>query len=108
MRSGIPLQHFRPADQTTAKNLILAGLAEHRAQRDLSKNPDLNDIASTYANGVFLVARLRAEIVGTGALLPHSNGVAQIVGMSVRVTLQSKPIGTLILRHLIQHAKNNG
>ena len=108
MFSDVTIEPFQPEDQTTVKNLILAGLAEHWGELDLNKNPDLNDIASTYAKGVFLVARLGYEIVGTGAFVPHADGVVQIVRMSVRATMRRKHIGTLILRHLVQYAKDHG
>jgi len=108
MFSDITIRPFEPADQTVAKNLILAGLAEHLGELDLSKNPDLNDIASTYVNGVFLVAQAGDEIVGTGALIPYSDGVAEIVRMSVSIKMRRMHIGTLILRHLITYAQNKG
>jgi GNAT superfamily N-acetyltransferase len=108
MFSDVVIEPFQSEDQTTVKNLILAGLAEYWDELDLNKNSDLNDIASTYANGVFMVARLGDEILGTGAFVPHADGVAQIVRMSVRATMRRKHIGTLILRHLIQYAKDHG
>jgi GNAT superfamily N-acetyltransferase len=108
MFSNVTIKTFQPEDQATVKNLILAGLVEHWGELDSSKNPDLNDIASTYANGVFLVARLRDEIVGTGAFVPHADGVAKIVRMSVGATMRRKHIGMLILHHLIQYAKDYG
>jgi len=106
--SDITIRPFEPADQSAAKNLILAGLAEHWGELDPSKNPDLSDIASTYANGVFLIAQAGDEIVGTGALVCHGGGIAQIVRMSVSITRRRTHIGTLILGHLIAHARNRG
>ena len=108
MFSNVTVKPFQPEDQAAVKNLILAGLAEHWGELDLSKNPDLNDIASTYANGVFLVARLGDEIVGTGAFVPHSAGIAQIVRMSVAQAMRRKRVATQILHHLIQYAKDHG
>ena len=77
------ISRFQPSDQQEAKALILAGLAEHWGILDLSLNPDLNDIASTYAGADFLVARIAGRIVGTGALVPCGAGSAEIVRMSV-------------------------
>ena len=108
MFSDVTIKPFQPEDQAAVKNLILAGLAEHWGELDLSKNPDLNDIVSTYTDGVFFVARLGDEIVGTGAFVPHADGVAQIVRMSVGQQCGESTLGHSILRHLIQHAKDHG
>jgi hypothetical protein len=67
----ITLRLFRPEDQTAVKNLILAGLKEHWGTLDPTLNPDLNDIAQTYANATFLVAWEGDRIIGTGALVPR-------------------------------------
>ena len=75
----INLMPFRPEDQVTVKQLLLAGLAEHWGQIDPTKNPDLNDIAVTYASADFLVAWSDRRIVGCGALVPRANQIAEIV-----------------------------
>ena len=62
MFSDVTVKPFQPEDQAAVKNLILAGLAEHWGELDLSKNPDLNDITSTYASGAFFVAWLKAKL----------------------------------------------
>ncbi|MFZ1040073.1 MAG: GNAT family N-acetyltransferase [Anaerolineales bacterium] len=108
MLSNVTIKPFQPEDQAMAKNLILAGLAEHWDELDLSKNLDLNDITSTYASGAFFVAWFRDEIVGTGALIPHSAGIAQIVRMSVAPAMRRKRVATQILHHLIQYAQDHG
>ena len=108
MFSNVTIKPFQPEDQATVKNLILAGLAEHWGELDLSKNPDLNDITSTYASGAFFVAWFKGEIVGTGALIPHSAGIAQIVRMSVAQAMRRKRVATQIFHHLIQYAKDYG
>ena len=108
MFSDVTIEPFQPEDQTMVKNLILAGLAEHWGELNSSKNPDLNDITSTYASGAFFVAWFKGEIVGTGALIPHSAGIAQIVRMSVAQAMRRKRVATQILHHLIQYAKDHG
>jgi hypothetical protein len=60
---------FKAEDQAEAKNLILAGMGEHFGEIDHSLNPDLNDIAASYAGAIFLVAWCENRIVGTGALV---------------------------------------
>ena len=62
--SDLSIQQFTPADQPAAKALILQGLEEHWGALDLSLNPDLNDIAASYAAGVFLCAWLDGELAG--------------------------------------------
>jgi putative acetyltransferase len=99
---------FQAEDQAAVKDLILAGLVEHYGFLDPTKNPDLNDIAITYADATFLVAWLDGEIVGTGALMPRSPETAEIVRMSVAAKMRRKHIGRQILQELIQRARKAG
>ena len=81
---------------------------EHWGFLDESKNPDLEDIAKSYADGVFLVAWLDDEIVGTGAYISHSEEQVEIVRMSVKKELRRQGIGRNILSELCQRAKQAG
>ena len=99
---------FYPADQAPVKTLILEGFVEHWGFLDENKNPDLADIAQNYADGIFLVAWLDDEIVGTGAFLPRSAKQVEIVRMSVKKELRRQGIGRNILSELCQRAKQVG
>ena len=99
---------FQPENQAEVKNLILAGLAEHWGTIDPSKNPDLNDICSTYANTIFLVAWLQNRIIGSGALIPKSDNTAEVVRMSVAADMRRQGIASQILQKLCDHARSNG
>jgi GNAT superfamily N-acetyltransferase len=99
---------FQPADQTEAKALILNGLVEHWGFLDPTKNPDLDDIAATYANATFLVAWLDGKLVGTGALVPRSPDSAEIVRMSVDRSLRRQGVGRMILQTLVEYARQIG
>jgi GNAT superfamily N-acetyltransferase len=111
---GDPILHdltivpFRPENQTEVKRLILSGLTEHWGQLDPTQNPDLNDIGATYAQATFLVAWWHGTIVGTGALLPRSAQIAEIVRMSVAASMRRHGIGRRLLQHLMAHAKAQG
>jgi putative acetyltransferase len=102
------IQSFQPKDQKEAKNLVLAGLVEHWGFLDPTLNPDLNDIAATYADGIFLVAWQEGKIVGTGALLPRSHDTAEIMRMSVTSTLRRSGLGSAILQRLCDYAQTKG
>jgi putative acetyltransferase len=104
----ITLMPFQPQDQSSVKQLILAGMQEHWGKLDPSKNPDLDDIHTHYAGAVFLVARSGQRIVGTGALIPHSNLVGEIVRMSVSSDQRRNGIGKKILQALIKQAHTLG
>jgi GNAT superfamily N-acetyltransferase len=106
--SGIRIRRFRPGDQTAAKVLILEGLREHWGTIDPGKNPDLDDIAAAYAGGVFRVAVAGGRIIGTGALVLHGNGEAEIRRMSVVRALRRRGVGGALLRRLIEDARSAG
>jgi GNAT superfamily N-acetyltransferase len=109
----ITLLPFQPADQAAVKDLILAGLAEHWGTLDPSKNPDLDDIAASYAaasnsGATFLVARYQDRIIGTGALVPRQNGIVEVVRMSVAANGRRQGIGRMILQALVDRARQDG
>jgi putative acetyltransferase len=104
----ITILPFQSEYQSEVKNLVLAGLVEHWGTLDPTKNPDLDDISRTYADGMFLVAWQNDQIIGTGALLPMSNDTAQIVRMSVAASMRRKGVGREILQKLCEQAKNDG
>jgi GNAT superfamily N-acetyltransferase len=104
----ITLLPFQPADQAAVKELVLAGLVGHWGFLDPAKNPDLDDIASTYKDAYFLVAWLDDQVIGTGALVSHSADTAEIVRMSVAAPLRRRGVGRRILQALIDHAKSQG
>ena len=104
----ITIRPFRSEDQAAAQALILAGLEEHWGYLDPTKNPDLDDIASTYAHATFLVAWQGDVLIGTGALIRDGDGVARIVRMSVAKRARRRGIGTLILCHLCEQARALG
>jgi ribosomal protein S18 acetylase RimI-like enzyme len=106
--ASIIIKPFQPNDQQAARALILAGLTAHWSRLDPDKNPDLDDIASSYANATFLVAYRGDELVGTGALVPLSPTTAEIKRMSVTAKYQRQGIGRLLLDHLINLARADG
>jgi ribosomal protein S18 acetylase RimI-like enzyme len=107
-RGEVVIRPFRPEDQAAAKGLILAGLEAHWGFLDPTKNPDLDDITSTYADATFLLAWQGGEVVGTGALVHEEEGVGRIVRMSVAAHVRRRGIGTLLLERLCERARAAG
>jgi len=106
--NDLVIEPFALADQMAARAVILAGLEERWGVLDPSLNPDLDDIATHYAAGVFLVARVEGALVGTGALIPEDEGIGRIVRMSVLRRLRRRGIGTRILCALLDAARRSG
>lgn len=104
----LTIRPFCPADQEAVKALILAGLREHWGVLDPALNPDLNDIAASYADAVFLTAWVGDDLVGVGALIHEAAGVARIVRMSVARERRRLGVGQAILRQLCEHARSAG
>jgi GNAT superfamily N-acetyltransferase len=106
--ADLTVRPYEPADQAEVKALILAGLVDHWGFLDATLNPDLNDIAASYAGAYFLVARRGGRVVGTGALVPRGAGRAEVVRMSVARELRRQGVGRIILGRLIEHARQAG
>lgn len=99
---------FRPKYQQQTKALILQGLVERWGTLDPTLNPDLDDIASSYAQGYFIVALIDGKVVGTGALMPEDEKTSRIVRMSVHHAYRRRGVAQAILDNLIQQAKKQG
>ena len=104
----LTISPFLPQDQDETKQLILEGMKEHWGQLDYSKNPDLEDIQTSYGGAQFLVARLEGKIVGCGALVTRAEGVGEIVRMSVSINYRRLGIGGKILQTLVDKASSLG
>lgn len=104
------IRPFAAQDQDAVKALVLAGLADHWGELDLTLNPDLNDIAAWYApqRGQTVVAVLDDEIVGTGTLREVEPGTAELVRMSVSSAHRGKGLGKGLVRHLTDLATASG
>jgi ribosomal protein S18 acetylase RimI-like enzyme len=92
--------------------LVIAGLGERWGWIDPTLNPDLDDIALSYATGLFLVGYLGDTLVATGALMPEvtQGGVdaLRVLRMSVRANLRGQGIGRRVLDALLTYARDQG
>jgi len=102
------IRPFSPADQAQARALINAGLGEHFGFVDERFNPDLDDIAQTYASGCFLLGEIDGALVATGAYRPLDGASVLIVRMSVRADLRRRGLATRMLNALLSHARQAG
>lgn len=102
------IRPFRAEDQAPARRLILEGLGEHWGWIDEKANPDLDDIASAYADGYFLIGWFGDALVATGALIPEDSSSMRIVRMSVAKTCRKRGFGREMLDHLTQIARSRG
>ena len=102
------IRPFRPEDQGAVKALILAGLEAHWGALDLTKNPDLDDIATAYSDAIFLTAWSGERLVGTGALVHEAEGIARIARMSVAADMRRRGVGKALLARLCEEAETAG
>ena len=104
----LSIRAFSPADQQPVETMIRAGLAEHWGSLDDSLNPDLGDMASSYAHGTILVAVRAGEVVGTATLVPRGHGDAEIVRMSVHPRYRRAGVGRALVDAIVSHAHRSG
>lgn len=102
----VTVRAFRPTDQTATRRLILEGFRERFGWIDETINPDLDDIATSYAAGLFVVACDSGEIVGSGALTPQPDGTAIVTRMSTAATHRRRGVGRAVLARLIGGARD--
>ncbi len=105
---GIVVRPFEPRDQVAARSIILAGFLERFGTIDHTLNPDLHDIAASFASGCFVVAECDGELVATGAAMPESAGIARISRMSTLARYRRRGIATAVLRMLVERARSDG
>jgi GNAT superfamily N-acetyltransferase len=113
---GLVIRRFEAADQAAARAVVLEGMFEHWGGLDPTLNLDLDDIADSYADAVFLVGHLDGptdrRVVATGALrMRQGDGggrEGEIVRMAVASDARRRGIGQQMLRALTDEARRLG
>ena len=108
LRPAPTVRAFRRGDQTAARALIEGGLGEHFGFIDRHANPDLIDIAATYAApNAFFVAEIDGAIVGTtGVLIEH--GAARMVRLGVAREHRRSGVASALLDKVVEFAARAG
>ncbi len=99
------VRRFEDRDQDAARRLILEGLGGHFGFIDETMNPDLDDIATSYADGLFLVAECDGQIVGTGVIVRDGTGSAVVRRMSTSAAHRRRGVAWALLDRLVEHAR---
>jgi GNAT superfamily N-acetyltransferase len=108
MSSPLAIAVFRPADQDAVRRLILDGLEDHWGALDDGLNPDLDDLAGSYAAGTVLVARRSSRIVGAAAVMPVGADEGEVKRMSVARDQRRTGVGSALLAELVAWAVRRG
>ena len=100
------IRPFQVADQAAVRALVEEGLGEHFGHIDRDANPDLVDIAATYARPphAFFVAELDGTLVGTTGLLVEGH-TGRLVRVAVARDRRRSGIATLLLNHVAEFAR---
>ena len=106
--ANVDLHDLRPDEQDAVRSLILEGLREHWGSVDPGLNPDLDDLATTYAAGRVLVATDDGTVIGTGTMIRRGDTTAEIVRMSVVRTYRRTGLGRRLVDDLVATARRWG
>jgi GNAT superfamily N-acetyltransferase len=100
---------FRAADQAAARVLVEEGLGEHFGYVDRSANPDLIDIATSYATApnAFFVAEADGTLVGTTGLIVTAN-TGRLVRVAVARDYRRLGVATLMMTYVANFAGRAG
>jgi GNAT superfamily N-acetyltransferase len=108
MSNQIHIREFDPRYQAAAADLINKSLGARFGFMDVTKNPDLYDIETTYGAGDFLLAFEGDLLVATGALMPKGDSTGQIARMHTAAPYRRQGIGTRVLETLEIGAQTRG
>jgi putative acetyltransferase len=106
--ASIDIHELRPHEQDAVRSLILNGLGEHWGSVDATLNPDLEDLAVTYAGGRILVAADEGALVGTGTVIRRDATTSEIVRMSIVRTHRRIGLGRQLVEELVATARRWG
>jgi GNAT superfamily N-acetyltransferase len=104
----VSVRPFRASDQAAARALIEAGLGEHFGIVDHNANPDLVDIAASYATpNAFFVAELDGTLIGTTGLIVGADK-GRLVRVAVAGTHRRAGIATTLMDYVATFAHRLG
>ena len=96
---------LKTEDTSAVRQLLIAGLTERWGSYEASFNPDIEGFPGSYDDSLVLVAKQAGVVVGTGMLRQTGASRAEIVRMSVAASSRRTGIGSLILSHLLEFAR---
>ena len=108
MGTDVVFADFAAADQAEVRDLVLQGLGDHWGTIEAWRNPDLDDIAASYATGRTIVGRDSEGVIATGTVIPRDMFTAQIVRMSVRGSARRTGVGRRVVEQLVDTARRWG
>jgi ribosomal protein S18 acetylase RimI-like enzyme len=108
LNSLITIARLKAEDAACARQLLVDGLTERWGTYEARFNPDIDTLPLSYEDSHFLVAKLSGQLVGTGLLKPIDSNRAEICRMSVVESHRRLGIGSNILSHLVDLARELG
>lgn len=106
--SQVTIARLKAEDASCARQLLVDGLTERWGTYEARFNLDIEMIPLSCKTSFFLVAKLSGQVVGTGILKPVYSERGEICRMSVAQSHRRLGIGSLILSHLLDLARELG
>lgn len=102
------IRKFESKDQIPAKALIYTGLSQYFDVIDESFNPDLDDLASSFADGCFLIGELDHHLVATGGYKKFDEDTVKIERVSIHPNYRRLGLASQMFDALLEEAKKAG
>ena len=105
------MRDFETRDQGAVRDLVLSGLGERWGEAfDSARNPDLDDITSSYVGrgADVVVVDVEDVIVAIGMLVPEGDDRGRILRMSVDHGHRRRGFGRLVVEELVARARRRG
>jgi putative acetyltransferase len=102
------IREFESKDQMPAKALIYIGLSQYFDVIDETLNPDVDDLASSFADGCFLIGELGRQLIATGGYKKVDENTVKIERVFIHPNYRRLGLASQVVNALFNQAQKSG